>query len=171
MNSDALVVRLQAHGFVTPARPQAKISISWSASINPWARLMNEESGTDQGLVTVDWRTYMRCHDGCGKIAPCNRKPPSDELVNREDTKEAALQALMIAGLKGDAAAYRVLLSELSGHLRAYYRSKLVRAGRGTEETWPLSSGRSERRRPRICLGQAPWPRTELLHRRVQSEA
>lgn len=99
---------------------------------------MNEESGTDQGLVTVDWRTYMRCHDGCGKIAPCNRKPPSDELVNRENTKEAALQALMIAGLKGDAAAYRVLLSELSGHLRAYYRSKLVRAGRGTEETEDL---------------------------------
>lgn len=44
----------------------------------------------------------------------------------------------MIAGLKGDTTAYRALLSGLSGHLRAYYRSKLVRAGRGPEETEDL---------------------------------
>jgi RNA polymerase sigma-70 factor (ECF subfamily) len=48
------------------------------------------------------------------------------------------LRALMIAGLGGDAAAYRRLLSELSGYLRTYYRSKLVRAGRGPEETEDL---------------------------------
>src|SRR5258705_1229297 len=80
----------------------------------------------------------MGCSDGCGKIAPCNRKLSSYKFVKREDTKEAALRALMIAGLKGDGAAYRALLSELSGHLRAYYRSKLIRAGRGTEETEDL---------------------------------
>lgn len=56
----------------------------------------------------------------------------------RENTKEAALRALMIAGLTGDAAAHRALLSALSGHLRAYYRSRLVRAGRGAEETEDL---------------------------------
>jgi RNA polymerase sigma-70 factor (ECF subfamily) len=58
--------------------------------------------------------------------------------MEREDTKEAALRALMITGLKGDAAAYRALLSGLSGHLRGYYRNKLVRAGRGTEEAEDL---------------------------------
>jgi len=44
----------------------------------------------------------------------------------------------MIAGLSGDSAAYRTLLSELSLHLRAYYRGKLVRAGREAEETEDL---------------------------------
>jgi RNA polymerase sigma-70 factor, ECF subfamily len=58
--------------------------------------------------------------------------------MKRENAKEALLRTLMIAGLNGDAAAYRALLSGLSGHLRAYYRSKLVRVGRGTEETEDL---------------------------------
>ena len=44
----------------------------------------------------------------------------------------------MIAGLKGDATAHRALLSALSGHLRAYYRSKLLRSGRRPEETEDL---------------------------------
>jgi RNA polymerase sigma-70 factor, ECF subfamily len=60
------------------------------------------------------------------------------ELMRTESAKESALRALMIAGLKGDAAAYRAFLSALSGHLRAYYRSRLVRAGRGAEETEDL---------------------------------
>ncbi len=58
--------------------------------------------------------------------------------MEREDTKEAALRALMITGLKGDAAAYRALLSGLSGHLRGYYRNKLARSGRRTEEAEDL---------------------------------
>src|SRR5262249_9746073 len=66
---------------------------------------------------------------------PCNGKPSSYELMKRENAKEASLRTLMIAGLNDEAAAYRALLSGLSGHLRAYYRGKLVRAGRGTEET------------------------------------
>ena len=57
--------------------------------------------------------------------------------MKRENGKEASLRTLMIAG-NGDAAAYRALLSGLSRHLRAYYRGKLVRAGRGTEETEDL---------------------------------
>ena len=69
---------------------------------------------------------------------PCNGKPSSYELMKRENAKEASLRTLMIAGLNGDTAAYRALLSGLSGHLRAYYRGKLVRAGRGTEETEDL---------------------------------
>jgi RNA polymerase sigma-70 factor (ECF subfamily) len=56
----------------------------------------------------------------------------------RGDNKEARLRALMIAGLKGDASSHRALLSALSGHLRAYYRSRLARAGRGPEETEDL---------------------------------
>jgi RNA polymerase sigma-70 factor (ECF subfamily) len=38
---------------------------------------------------------------------------------------EAELRAWMLAGLAGDAAAYRRLLSALSGHLRAYYRRRI----------------------------------------------
>jgi RNA polymerase sigma-70 factor (ECF subfamily) len=38
---------------------------------------------------------------------------------------EAKLKALMLAGLAGDATAYRMLLSALGGHLRAYYRRRV----------------------------------------------
>jgi RNA polymerase sigma factor (sigma-70 family) len=38
---------------------------------------------------------------------------------------EAELRSLMIAALAGDAAAYRVLLNELSGHLRRYFLRRL----------------------------------------------
>jgi RNA polymerase sigma-70 factor (ECF subfamily) len=58
--------------------------------------------------------------------------------MKAESAKETSLRALMIAGLGGDGAAYGALLSELSVHLRAYYRGKLVRAGRETEETEDL---------------------------------
>jgi RNA polymerase sigma-70 factor, ECF subfamily len=53
-------------------------------------------------------------------------------------TKETELRGLMLAGLGGDAAANRALLSALSGHLRSYYRNRLVRAGRNPEETEDL---------------------------------
>jgi RNA polymerase sigma-70 factor, ECF subfamily len=58
--------------------------------------------------------------------------------MNRGNAKEIELRAWMIAGLQGDASAHRALLSSLSGHLRAYYRNKLVRAGRGPEEVEDL---------------------------------
>jgi RNA polymerase sigma-70 factor (ECF subfamily) len=67
-----------------------------------------------------------------------NGKSSSDELTKAESAKETSLRALMIAGLGGDSTAYGALLSELSVHLRAYYRGKLVRTGRGTEETEDL---------------------------------
>lgn len=38
---------------------------------------------------------------------------------------EAELRAWMLAGLAGDGAAYRRLLTALSGHLRAYYRRRV----------------------------------------------
>lgn len=53
-------------------------------------------------------------------------------------TTEAELRALMIASLKGDASAHKMLLVALSGRLRAYFRSKLVRAGRTAAETEDL---------------------------------
>ena len=51
---------------------------------------------------------------------------------------EAELKALMIAGLGGDALAHRMLLASLSGHLRAFYKRRLVRSGRAAEETEDL---------------------------------
>lgn len=44
----------------------------------------------------------------------------------------------MVAGLDGDAAAYRALLARLSGHLRAYFKGQLVRIGRGPVEAEDL---------------------------------
>lgn len=67
-----------------------------------------------------------------------NEKSSGYELIREESAKETSLRALMIAGLGGDGAAYGTLLSELSANLRAYYRGKLVRAGRGAEETEDL---------------------------------
>jgi RNA polymerase sigma-70 factor (ECF subfamily) len=48
------------------------------------------------------------------------------------------LKALMVAGLRGDAASYRLLLDRLSGRLRAYYKGKLARVGRGATEAEDL---------------------------------
>src|SRR6516225_1437128 len=51
---------------------------------------------------------------------------------------EAELRSLMRAGLQGDAGAYRVLLSRLSANLRAYYKGRLARIGRGATEAEDL---------------------------------
>ena len=52
---------------------------------------------------------------------------------------EAELRALMKAGLRGDAAAYRALLSRLSASLRAYYKGRLARIGRSATEAEDLT--------------------------------
>ncbi len=51
---------------------------------------------------------------------------------------ESELQRLMVAGLNGDAQAYRLLLDRLSQHLRAYYKTRLARVGRGPSEAEDL---------------------------------
>lgn len=53
-------------------------------------------------------------------------------------TNEVELQALMVASLDGDAAAYRALLNRLSSHLRAYYKNKLTGIGRSETEAEDL---------------------------------
>src|SRR5882724_9878728 len=53
-------------------------------------------------------------------------------------TREVELKALMLAALGGDAAAYRLLLDGLSRRLRAYYKGKLARFGRGAVEAEDL---------------------------------
>jgi RNA polymerase sigma-70 factor (ECF subfamily) len=53
-------------------------------------------------------------------------------------TSEPELQRLMSAGLSGDAEAHRTLLTLVSGRLRAYFRTRLVRIGHGAVETEDL---------------------------------
>ncbi len=53
-------------------------------------------------------------------------------------THEIVLKALMLASLDGDAAAHRALLERLSSRLRAYYKGKLARMGRGVAEAEDL---------------------------------
>ena len=53
-------------------------------------------------------------------------------------TGELELKALMLASFDGDAAAYRTLLGLLSRRLRAYYKGKLTRTGRGATEAEDL---------------------------------
>ncbi len=48
------------------------------------------------------------------------------------------LKALMVASLDGKAASYRSLLDRLSSRLRAYYKGKLARVGRGATEAEDL---------------------------------
>ena len=51
---------------------------------------------------------------------------------------EAALKALMTAGLAGQEEPYRRLLHRLSSHLRGYFKTRLSRAGRSGAETEDL---------------------------------
>jgi RNA polymerase sigma-70 factor (ECF subfamily) len=53
-------------------------------------------------------------------------------------THEAELKALMLVSLDGDAASHRALLDRLSRRLRAYYKGKLARIGRGAAEAEDL---------------------------------
>jgi RNA polymerase sigma-70 factor, ECF subfamily len=48
------------------------------------------------------------------------------------------LKALMLASLDGNATSYRSLLDQLSRRLRAYYKGKLARVGRGATEAEDL---------------------------------
>src|SRR5258708_14440658 len=52
--------------------------------------------------------------------------------------REIELKALMLASLDGDAASHRALLDRLSRRLRAYYKGKLARIGRGPAEAEDL---------------------------------
>lgn len=51
---------------------------------------------------------------------------------------ESELKALMLAGLAGDSAAYRTLLTRLSDHLRAYFTGRLTRFGRSPADAEDL---------------------------------
>jgi RNA polymerase sigma factor (sigma-70 family) len=53
-------------------------------------------------------------------------------------TREVELKALMLSSLDGDAASHRALLGRLSRRLRAYYKGKLARIGRGAAEAEDL---------------------------------
>jgi RNA polymerase sigma-70 factor, ECF subfamily len=53
-------------------------------------------------------------------------------------TVEKELKALMLASQDGNAASHRLLLERLSRHLRAYYKSKLAKIGRGAAEAEDL---------------------------------
>jgi RNA polymerase sigma-70 factor (ECF subfamily) len=53
-------------------------------------------------------------------------------------SREGELQALMSAGLDGDAAAYHQLLERLTCHLRGYYRHRFARIGHGPTEAEDL---------------------------------
>ena len=44
-------------------------------------------------------------------------------------SSEPELRGLMLAGLDGDAAAHKALLTRLSAHLRAYFKARLERIG------------------------------------------
>jgi RNA polymerase sigma-70 factor, ECF subfamily len=44
---------------------------------------------------------------------------------------EPELRGLMMAGLNGDAAAHKALLTRLSANLRAYFKTHLARIGKG----------------------------------------
>jgi RNA polymerase sigma factor (sigma-70 family) len=67
----------------------------------------------------------------------CNRQGVANELTeDGQDVPEAEsrLKQLMLLSLGGDAAAYRMLLADLSTRLRAYYRRRLGSASSDAED-------------------------------------
>lgn len=58
--------------------------------------------------------------------------------MDKGSAKERELRALMIASQSGDDASHRRLLSELAGYLRGFFRNRLLRARRASEETEDL---------------------------------
>src|SRR5258708_20892595 len=51
---------------------------------------------------------------------------------------EPELRALMLAGLDGDEASHKSLLTKLSTYLRAYFKGQLTRVGRGPSDAEDL---------------------------------
>ena len=51
---------------------------------------------------------------------------------------EPELRALMLAGLDGDEASHKSLLTKLSAYLRAYFKGQLARIGRGPSDAEDL---------------------------------
>ncbi len=51
---------------------------------------------------------------------------------------EPELRALMLAGLDGDEASHKSILTKLSAYLRAYFKGQLARIGRGPSEAEDL---------------------------------
>lgn len=51
---------------------------------------------------------------------------------------EPELRILMLAGLDGDAAAHKTLLTRLSAYLRAYFKGKLIRIGKDSVDAEDL---------------------------------
>jgi RNA polymerase sigma-70 factor (ECF subfamily) len=51
---------------------------------------------------------------------------------------EPELRGLMVAGLDGDAAAHKALLTRLSANLRAYFKTHLARIGKGPADAEDL---------------------------------
>src|ERR1700680_5171257 len=51
---------------------------------------------------------------------------------------EPELRGLMLAGLDGDAAAHKALLTRLSANLRAYFKTHLARIGKGSGDAEDL---------------------------------
>lgn len=72
--------------------------------------------------------TYFELHGARCKPARLAPVPRTEE----------ELRGLLVASLEGSAADYRLFLSRLGSHLRAYYKGKLIRSGRGDTEAEDL---------------------------------
>ena len=75
------------------------------------------QSGTGRATITLRNRSVVTG-------SPLHANHLQDVGVN---AKEAQLKGMMLASLAGDAAAYRLLLTALSRHLRSYYTRRLAR--------------------------------------------
>jgi RNA polymerase sigma-70 factor, ECF subfamily len=53
-------------------------------------------------------------------------------------SEEPELRRMMLAGLGGDEAAHKALLTRLNGFLRAYFKRQLARIGRGATDAEDL---------------------------------
>jgi RNA polymerase sigma-70 factor, ECF subfamily len=82
----------------------------------------------------------------------------------RPQGRERELRALMTAALDGDARAYRTLLAQLTGHLRAYYRRRFAFIGHGPTEAEDLLQETLLAVHTRRCTYDALQPFTPWVH-------
>jgi RNA polymerase sigma factor (sigma-70 family) len=89
-------------------------------------------------LDGLDAAGYLRGAPVKGRNRVAEETPATPSRRGPVIRQEAELRALLTSGLSGSAADYRRFLERLGPHLRAYFKGKLARSGRGAAEAEDL---------------------------------
>jgi RNA polymerase sigma-70 factor (ECF subfamily) len=117
-------------------RPQRRLAFALSDGI-AHLRLPSSASGLPRpGAYRVSG-IQDRALRWIGEAPSDIRGLRGDNIMDMQ-SEEPALKTLMLAGLDGDAAAHKALLTRLSVRLRAYFRGQLARIGKAPTDAEDL---------------------------------